>query len=53
MSAPVLEHPSGLVAALLLELEQLPPARAAALRVVQTVDDVSSGAADVARAAAS
>ena len=36
---------------LLLELEQLPPARAAALRVVQVVDDPASGAADVAAAA--
>ena len=53
MSASVLESPSGLLAALLLELEQLPPARAAALRVVQVVDDMSSGSADVARAAAS
>ena len=52
MSAPALETPSGLHAALLHELEQLPPARAAALRVVQTVDDVDSGAVDVAAAAA-
>ena len=49
----VLPAPSGLLTALLLELEQLPPARAAALRVVQVVDDPSSGAADVAAAAAS
>lgn len=41
----------GLVQELLLELEQLPPARAAALRVVQVVDDTRSGAADVAKAA--
>ena len=41
----------GLVADLLLQLEQLPPARAAALRVVQIVDDLDSGAADVAAAA--
>ena len=53
MSAPVLESPSGLLAALLLELERLPPARAAALRVVQVVDEPASGAAEVARAAAS
>ena len=52
MSVPVLESPGGLVAALLLELEQLPPARAAALRVVQAVDDGDSGAAEVAAAAA-
>ena len=52
MSAPLLESPGGLVAALLLELEQLPPARAAALRVVQAVDDGDSGAAQVAAAAA-
>ncbi len=52
MSALVQASPSGLVAALLLELEQLPPARAAALRVVQVVDDPSSQAADVAAAAA-
>jgi HD-like signal output (HDOD) protein len=42
---------SGLVTELLLQLEQLPPARAAALRVVQIVDDPDSGAADVAAAA--
>ena len=53
MSASVLESPSGLLAALLLELEQLPPARAAALRVVQVVDDPDSGSVDVAKAAAS
>lgn len=41
----------GLVQELLVELEQLPPARAAALRVVQIVDDPDSGAADVAAAA--
>jgi HD-like signal output (HDOD) protein len=52
VSTPVLETPSGLVAALLHELEQLPPARAAALRVVQAVDDTDSGAAEVAAAAA-
>ena len=45
--------PSMLLAALLLELEQLPPARAAALRVVRIVDDPASGAVDVAAAAAS
>ena len=48
----VLDSPSGLVTALLHELEQLPPARAAALRVVQVVDAPKSGSADVARAAA-
>lgn len=42
---------NALVRELLLELEQLPPARAAALRVVQIVDDPDSGAADVAAAA--
>jgi putative nucleotidyltransferase with HDIG domain len=42
---------SALVTELLLQLEQLPPARAAALRVVQIVDDPDSGAADVAAAA--
>ena len=42
---------TGLVVELLEELEQLPPARAAALRVVQVVDDLDSGAADVAKAA--
>ena len=52
MSAPVLESPGGLVTALLRELEQLPPARAAALRVVRTVDDDDSSAAQVAAAAA-
>jgi HD-like signal output (HDOD) protein len=52
MSTSLLDRPSGLVAALLLELEQLPPARAAALRVVQAVDDADSGAAEVAAAAA-
>lgn len=51
MSAPVLESPSGLLAALLLELEQLPPARAAALRVVRVVDDPDSSATEVASAA--
>lgn len=40
-----------LVRELLLQLEQLPPARAAALRVVQIIDDPDSGAADVATAA--
>ena len=49
----VLDSPGGLLAALLLELEQLPPARAAALRVVQVVDDPRSASADVAKAAAS
>lgn len=49
----VLERPPGLVAALLHELEQLPPARAAALRVVRTVDDPGSSAAQVAAASAS
>jgi HD-like signal output (HDOD) protein len=53
VSAPALERRSGLLAALLLELEQRPPAQAAALRVVQAVDDPASGSADVARAAAS
>ena len=53
MERDVLPAPSGLLTALLLELEQLPPARAAALRVVQVVDDPSSCAADVAAAAAS
>ena len=42
---------SGLIRELLEQLEQLPPARAAALRVVQIVDDPDSGAADVAAAA--
>lgn len=42
---------TGLIQELLLELEQLPPARAAALRVVQIVDDPDSGANDVAAAA--
>ena len=42
---------SGLIRELLEQLEQLPPARAAALRVVQIVDDPESGAADVAAAA--
>lgn len=52
MNPPVLVRPDGLLAALLLELEQLPPARAAALRVVQVIDNTRSGAADVAAAAA-
>jgi HD-like signal output (HDOD) protein len=43
--------PGHLVPELLRELEQLPPARAAALRVVQCVDDPRSGAGDVAAAA--
>lgn len=43
--------PGGLVGELLVELEQLPPARAAALRVVQIIDDPRSGSADVAQAA--
>jgi HD-like signal output (HDOD) protein len=45
------DHPSPLLRELLLELEQLPPARAAALRVVQIVDDPESSSADVAAAA--
>lgn len=45
------EHPL-LLRELLLELEQLPPDRAAALRVVQLVDDPDSSSADVAGAAA-
>ena len=46
------EAPSDvLVQELLLELEQLPPARGAALRVVQLVDDPDSSAAQVATAA--
>jgi HD-like signal output (HDOD) protein len=44
-------HENPLIARLMLEMEQLPPSRAAALRVVQVVDDPESGAADVARAA--
>ena len=52
MTAVQFDRPGGLVADLLLELEKLPPARAAALRVVQCVDDPNSGASDVARAAA-
>ncbi|MEX2291031.1 MAG: HDOD domain-containing protein [Mycobacteriales bacterium] len=40
-----------LVRELLLQLEQLPPAQAAALRVVQIVDDPDSSAAGVATAA--
>lgn len=43
--------PSMLVHRLLIELEQLPPAQAAALRVVQMIDDPDSRAADVATAA--
>ena len=42
-------HP--LLAGLIEELEQLPPSRAAALRVVQVVDDPDTSAADVAKAA--
>ncbi len=42
-------HP--LLAGLIEELEQLPPSRAAALRVVQVVDDPDTSAADVAGAA--
>lgn len=42
---------SPLVQKLILELEQLPPARAAALRVVQVVDDERSSASSVAAAA--
>ena len=45
------DAPSRFVQDLLTELEQLPPARAAALRVVQIVDDPDSGANDVATAA--
>ena len=41
----------GLVAELLLELEQLPPAQAAALRVVQIIDDPHSSSKEVAAAA--
>lgn len=48
---PALPPAAGLVQQLLLELEQLPPAQAAALRVVQVVDDMDSSAADVAAAA--
>ena len=51
MSVVEKSAPSGLVGELLLELEQLPPAQAAALRVVQTIDDPRSGSADVAKAA--
>jgi HD-like signal output (HDOD) protein len=51
-STAVLERPGDLLAVLLRELEQLPPARAAALRVVRTVDDPASGAAQVAAGAA-
>lgn len=40
-----------LVDVLLEDMEQLPPGRAAALRVVQIVDDPRSGANDVAKAA--
>lgn len=40
-----------LIAELKEELDKLPPARAAALRVVQIIDDPSTGAADVAKAA--
>ena len=42
-------HP--LLAGLIEELEQLPPSRAAALRVVQVVDDPDTSATDVAKAA--
>jgi putative nucleotidyltransferase with HDIG domain len=42
-----------LVADLKEELEKLPASRAAALRVVQVVDDPATGAADVAKAASS
>ena len=42
-------HP--LLAGLIEELEQLPPSRAAALRVVQVVDDPDTSAADVSKAA--
>jgi HD-like signal output (HDOD) protein len=54
VSEPALGTPvalPGLVPELLIELEQLPPARAAALRVVQIIDDPDSRAADVAAAA--
>lgn len=52
MTAATADAESGtLIQTLLLELEQLPPARAAALRVVQIVDDPDSAAADVAAAA--
>lgn len=44
-------RPDMLVRELLLELEQLPPARGAALRVVQLIDDPQSSASDVAAAA--
>jgi putative nucleotidyltransferase with HDIG domain len=45
------ESQSLLVRDLLHELEQLPPARGAALRVVQIIDDPDTGASDVASAA--
>ena len=58
MTGPVLSavpetvtHENPLINRLMDELEQLPPSRAAALRVVQVVDDPESGANDVARAA--
>ena len=51
MTATAAAPASSLISELLLELEQLPPARAAALRVVQIVDDPDSGANDVAAAA--
>lgn len=44
------ERPGSLVQELLLELEQLPPARGTALGVVQLIDDPDSSAADVAAA---
>ena len=53
MTVDVVASPAdGLVAELLVELEQLPPARAAALRVVQIVDNPRSSSSDVAAAAA-
>ena len=53
MTVDVAASPAdGLVAELLVELEQLPPARAAALRVVQIVDNPRSSSSDVAAAAA-
>jgi HD-like signal output (HDOD) protein len=51
LARPARDDRYGLVPQLREELEQLPPARMAALRVVQVLDDVGTGAADVARAA--
>lgn len=48
---PPAERPDSLVHELLLELERLPPARGAALRVVQLIDDPDSSSEDVAVAA--